>query len=364
MKLRIKKAKNRSFVDRDEFLLRNESLTDEMLEFDEAADEISITKETEVSNIPDKIILPKAVPVALKSEDDEIEDYDAPEVEDCEVRETEDYTVPQVQSNEGQADVASFEDRPKKSKKNKKNRKKRKKKMSPLLKILITILILGTAFIIASTSYFDVDKYKVEGSSYYSQEEIVIMGDCKTGGNIFWGSNLKDIESRLEQDPYIEAAKTKRLLPNRILIEVKERRQVAAVVYGDNYVVIDNEGLVLRNTKVEPQLTLIQGVTISKIEVGQPIEIEEKVKFRQITEMIDVMESSDMYFSKIVATKTGVDAYVLDNLLCEGSPQNIMEAMRERNLQKVVNGLFDLKIERGTIKISGGEYISFNPAIE
>ena len=79
--------------------------------------------------------------------------------------------------------------------------------------------------------------------------------------------------------------------------------------------------------------------------------------------MLSVMADTDMYFTNVEMTKSGVDAYVLDTLVCQGTPQNIMEAMKMGNLQKVVAGLFEMEIERGTITISGGEYISFNPAL-
>ena len=157
--------------------------------------------------------------------------------------------------------------------------------------------------------------------------------------------------------------KVKRALPDKIVVELDERKQVSAVVYGQHYVVIDSDGIVLRNTEVDPKVTHVHGLTISKIEVGQAIEVEEKVKLRQTLEMLSIMESKDMYFVKIEMTDSGVDAYVLDNLVCKGTPQNIMEAMKTQNLQKVIAGLFDLDIERGTINISGGEYISFNPSL-
>ena len=157
--------------------------------------------------------------------------------------------------------------------------------------------------------------------------------------------------------------KVKRVLPDTIQIDVEERVQIASVVYGQHYVVIDKEGRVLRNTEVDPVLTQIHGLTISKIEVGQLIEVEQKVKLRQTLEMLTVMADTDMYFTNIEMTKSGVDAYVLDTLVCQGTPQNIMEAMKMGNLQKVVAGLFEMEIERGTITISGGEYISFNPAL-
>ena len=245
----------------------------------------------------------------------------------------------------------------------KREKKRRKNRISPLRKIIGVIGIIAGILLIASTSYFNVKNYEITGNSYYSKEEIMVMGDCKSGQNIFWGTDLKDIKTRLEKDSYMEGVKVKRVLPNTIAIELDERRQVAAVVYGQHYVVIDSDGIVLRNTEVDPKVTHVHGLTISKIEVGQPIEVEETVKLRQTLEMLAMMESKDMYFVKIEMTKSGVDAYVLDHLVCKGTPQNIMESMKTQNLQKVITGLFNLKIERGTINISGGDYISFNPGL-
>ena len=109
----------------------------------------------------------------------------------------------------------------------------------------------------------------------------------------------------------------------------------------------------LRNTDVAPKLTLIKGITLTKIEEGQTVEVEEKVRFRQIMDMLSSMEDNDMYFTRVEVSEAGVRAYVLDNLMCQGTPQNLTEA--------AVTELFDRDIERGTLNISGGEYISFSP---
>lgn len=245
----------------------------------------------------------------------------------------------------------------------KREKKRRKNRKNPLGKLLAFIGIIAGIFLIASTSYFNVQTFEVDGNSYYSDEEILIMGNCKSGGNIFWGIDLNDIEARLEKDAYMANVKVKRVLPDGIRIELEERTQIAAVVYGQHYVVIDKDGRILRNTEVDPKVTQVHGLTISKLEVGEIIEVEEKVKLRQTLEMLSIMEANDMYFIDIEMTETGVDAYVLKNLVCQGSPQNIMEAVKSGNLQKVVAGLFDLKIERGTIEVSGGNYISFSPEL-
>lgn len=245
----------------------------------------------------------------------------------------------------------------------KREKTRRKSKSSPLKKLAFIICIVAAALFVSSTAYFTVEGFEVEGNSYYSDEEILVLGDCKAGGNIFWDTDTKDIKSRLEKDPYIESVKVKRKLPGKIQIEVKERTQIAAVVYGNHYVVVDKEGRVLRNTEVYPYLTEVRGLTITKIEVGQLIEVEEKVKLRQSLEILDAMDKNDMYFTKLEFTDSGVDAYVLENLKCVGTPQNIIKALEAEDLQKVIVGLFKQNIERGTVKISGGDYISFSPEI-
>jgi cell division protein FtsQ len=236
--------------------------------------------------------------------------------------------------------------------------------MSPLLKIIIVLIVGGGIYAFAASPLFDVKSYEVTGNSYYTADEIIIMGNCKIGGNIFWGSACGDIKGRLEKDAYIESVKIKRLLPDKISIEIQEKQQSAAVVYGDNYVVIDQDGIVLRKTNVEPQVTLIHGLTVSKIKVGEKIEAEQKVLLRQSLEILQLMTSSDMYFKMLDISEDGVKAYVLDYLVCTGTQTNIMQTLESGNLAKVVRGLFDSNIERGTIKVSGDDYISFSPAFE
>ena len=190
------------------------------------------------------------------------------------------------------------------------------------------------------------------------------MGNCKTGGNIFIGTDVRDIKSRLEKDAYMASVKVKRILPDTIKIQLDERRQVAAIVYGEKYVVVDGSGTVLRKTGVMPEITVLKGLTISKLSVGEKVEAEEKVLLRQTLQMLDVMDKNNMYFKSIEVSEGEIKAHVLDNLICQGTPENIMKAMENDNLQLVVQELFDRKIERGTIKISGDKTISFTPKID
>ncbi len=211
---------------------------------------------------------------------------------------------------------------------------------------------------------FDVSAYEVEGNSYYSDDEILVLGNCKTGENIFWGTSLSDIQERLSKDAYMQEVTVKRSLPDTISISIEERRQMAAIVYGEKYVVIDGNGTVLRKTSVEPKITVIRGLTISKMNMGEPIETEESVLLRQTLEMLRSMEEGDMYFKKIELSKMQIRAYVDDSLICQGTPEHLMDVISDGKLQVVIQELFAQNIERGTIKVGGDDYISFTPKID
>ncbi|MBQ2161284.1 MAG: hypothetical protein II444_05585, partial [Firmicutes bacterium] len=156
----------------------------------------------------------------------------------------------------------------------------------------------------------------------------------------------------------------KRKLPSTIKIEITEREQIAGVVYGSSYVVIDTEGIVLRKTSVDPKVTVLKGMNISKMTLGEPIEVEEEVLLRQCMDMITAMKDNNMYFKSITIGEGIVKAHVLDNLIVEGLADNIVTALKNDEIQLVVQQLFKQGIERGTIKVTGDTYVSFTPKID
>ncbi len=246
----------------------------------------------------------------------------------------------------------------------KKAKKRRRKRMSPLAKLLILALIVGSLYKWLTSDMFLIQSYEVTGNSYYSDEEILVMGKCETGSNIFFNAGLKEIKERLSKDAYMENVTVKRSLPDTITITITERVQIAAVAYGSEYVVIDQEGTVLRKTEVSPKLTVIKGLSIGKFDTGETLEVEESVLLRQTLEMLASMKEGDLYFKKIEISTLQIKAYIYDSLICQGTPDNLATAIESGKLQLVIQELFDREIERGTIKVSSDDYISFTPEID
>ena len=248
-----------------------------------------------------------------------------------------------------------------------KNERKAKRKLRKVkeLTVLAVIAILGIVVIFGLKSpAFNVAEVQVSGNHYYTDDEIINMADCTEGANIFTGIDCSDIRERLMKDPYMSQVKVKRKLPHTIEIDINERRQIAGVVYGTSYVVIDAEGTVLRKTSVDPKVTVLRGMDIAKMTLGEPIEIEQEVLFRQCMNIIDAMKENDMYFKAIEIEEGNVKAYVLDSLIVDGTSENIVLALKNNDIQLVVQNLFDQGIERGTIKVNGDSYIPFTPKID
>ena len=242
-----------------------------------------------------------------------------------------------------------------------KREKKKRKKKHYFVKFLIFLVVVAGLGCFSASSFFTIETITIEGNSYYTDDEVITMADAKTGGNLFWGAGTSSIKKRLSSDPYFEEVKVKRKLPNELSIVVTERKQVAAIVYADEYVVIDQSGMVLRKSTVDPKVTLLTGLTISKLEVGSQIEVEEKETLNTTLDMLSAMTDGDIFFKKIDVSNVVIKAYFLDNLLVKGTPKQVDRVIKSGDLKKVVNNLLENDTTRGTISIGDANYMSFSP---
>ena len=245
-----------------------------------------------------------------------------------------------------------------------KRTKKIRKKKNYLLRFLIIAVILAGIGLFLSSVFFDIKTIEVEGNHYYTDDEVINLAGAKTGVNLFWGAGILEIDDHLLQDPYFAQVKVSRKLPSTLVIQVEERTQIAAVVYGDQYIVIDKDGTVLRKSDVDPKITLLTGLTVSKLNKGEPIEAEEASSLQTTLDMLDTMQDGDIYFKKIDVSKIVIRAYIYDTLVVKGTAKQMLSAIESGNLQKVVNNLFKNDTTRGTIHLGDHNYMPFSPEFE
>ena len=247
-----------------------------------------------------------------------------------------------------------------------KRRMKRKRKLKmpgffTRIFIILGVIIAVTAF--SLSSFFTVDTIDVQGNKYFTDEEISNMAHASTGQNIIYKLNKGNMLNYLEKNPYIEEARVYRKLPSTIVINVKERIQIAALTYGDQFLIIDNKGTLRRITKTKPKLTIVTGVKVKKVKLGEPVEVNSPDLFKELLSLLKSMEAGDVYFTKINITELFITANVYDSLVVKSKYKDLKDNIDKGRLHKVLDELFKRNIKRGTITISSDGYASFTPEL-
>lgn len=241
-------------------------------------------------------------------------------------------------------------------------RKKRRKKHY-LLRFLVFILVCVGSYQGLSSSFFDISDVEVTSNSYYTVEQIKEKAGVKIGENIFRFSK-GTVKKKLLADPYFENVKIMRKLPSTIVIDVKERTERAVIPKGRKFVVVDPKGLVLKVTDNPPKVSLVNGLTVKTAKAGKPLEVEENSMLNDTLVMLTDVEESNIFFKRIDISNVIIKAYIYDQLICEGTPENMSAAIKNGNLESALYEMYSKGIERGIIRVGSDNYCSFNPNVE
>lgn len=231
------------------------------------------------------------------------------------------------------------------------------------LKAALLLIALCATAAFACSPVFTIRNIEVEGNRFYTDEQIINMSDAKTGGNLFLNAQKAEIKSNLKDNIYFRTVRVNRRIPATLVIKVEEREELAGVKYGDRYVVIDEDAVVLRIARLDPEVTEITGLTIMKMEPGAEIQVEEKKIFKDALSTLHTMKEGDLFFKRMEIEDQSITAFIYDMLKVKGSSEQLRGAIESGTLQKVVNKLMKSKIKRGTIILGENGYISFSPAV-
>ncbi len=242
-------------------------------------------------------------------------------------------------------------------------KQKKKNRFRTRFYVLATCIVLLIGWLILSNSgLFTIDVIEVKGNSHYTAEEIINIGHATSGRNIIYKANIKEVTEFLEQNPYIRKAEVRRKLPSTLVIKVTERKERLAFKYDDDYLVMDEDGILLKKTRNKPKTTIIQGVVVSKIKLGERIGTENSRRMDSVLEIIKMMIKSDLYYVKLdISNEKEVKAYIYDTLVVKTDYDTLMTNMENGKLHLVMEKLFEDGIERGTITFLEDGSASFMP---
>lgn len=242
--------------------------------------------------------------------------------------------------------------------------RKRKSFRTKFYAVTITLLVSIAAALLSLSPVFTVDSIEVRGNSHYTTEEIINMAHAVPGKNIIYNANKEEITSYLEQNPYIKSARVSRRLPSTLVIKVRERQEKFAFRYDDDYLIMDEDGILLKKTRNKPNQTMVEGNVVNRIKLGEPLGTEDERLFRETVDLIKATSKADLYFVRIdMSSRNKVRAYIYDTLLVRTDYDSLMTNLKNGRLHQIVEKLFDDGIRRGTITFNEDGSASFMPII-
>lgn len=121
-------------------------------------------------------------------------------------------------------------------------RKRRKINTNKLMGILFfsLLLTLGTCFFLKSDFFF-LKQVVINNNKYLSKEDVNNRLNLEENKNIFF-YDLKKLENRVKESTYVKDCEIKRKIPNKLIVNVKEKNIIGPLYNGKSYCYIDDQG--------------------------------------------------------------------------------------------------------------------------
>lgn len=184
-------------------------------------------------------------------------------------------------------------------------KRKNKRKLKRLV-FLVIIMVSTLITLCFKLPYFNVAKIEILGNINVTATEINDRSNVELGNNIFF-TNFNHAKKEIMKNPYIVGVKIKKVIPNKVIIEIQER---IAVFYGkvnNTYYILDNNGILLEKRTDIKDMNLINliGFDYEKSEVGNLIVSEDNRRIDIANEITNII--NDYRTSNANSTITMVD---------------------------------------------------------
>lgn len=230
--------------------------------------------------------------------------------------------------------------------------KRRRKILLKRCLLLTTTLVSILLILCYKLPVFDITDISVENNKVVSSNVIIKLSKIQKGSNIFY-INFYRSKNSILNNPYIKTVSIHRQLPSKCIIVVNER---AAKYYnsdGNNFYVIDKDGVVLekRDNISDMKLSKLSGFDFSKAVAGRQLTSDDKRKFNVVSDISNLMSLVDI-------NMTSVDVADLNNIQVNFENINVKLGSKE-NLKKklniainIINSNKDYKTAKGYIDVS------------
>ena len=141
----------------------------------------------------------------------------------------------------------------------------------------MSFILVCISVVVAMSIFFRVSTVEVEGNQDYTDQEIVAATGIDAGDNLFFLNRIGAISRMMARLPYIQEATVSRVLPDKVLITVRESNAIATVQSETSAWMIDRNCKMMTAVTESEAMGLIPvtGITAVLPNVGDPIQPKE-----------------------------------------------------------------------------------------
>ncbi len=121
--------------------------------------------------------------------------------------------------------------------------------------IILSALLIFTYNFIVVSPYFQLQEAVVTGVERIPREEILRLAGIRPDQNILT-VNLKAMARRIQTNVWVKEVRIKRDLPNKLIIEVRERKPVALLKKDDAFYYIERDGVMFTRLEKDQRTDL------------------------------------------------------------------------------------------------------------
>ncbi|HOW56473.1 MAG TPA: FtsQ-type POTRA domain-containing protein, partial [Smithellaceae bacterium] len=126
---------------------------------------------------------------------------------------------------------------------------------------IVMVFIYAYSYVL-SMPYFQIKEIAVRGLAELTEKDILALAGVKPDQNLL-AINTAVLERKISVNPWVEKAYVGRELPDRLVLEVKERKPLALVKQAGDFYLIDKAGVVFKKMgrSDEADLPVITGAS-------------------------------------------------------------------------------------------------------
>lgn len=121
--------------------------------------------------------------------------------------------------------------------------------------IVFVLVVIAVIFVMSVA--FRIENISVQGNEHYTAQEIINAIDIEEGDNLFFFDRFAAISRVFAKLPYVEEVNVTRLLPNKVIIEVRESKALAYIQIGTELWTFDHDCKILGKAAEGEEGTLI-----------------------------------------------------------------------------------------------------------